>query len=41
MLCISGFELYSRWVPLISTVQCEAARRFRSNHRRRRLSPFY
>ena len=26
MLCLSGFELYSRWVPLISTVQCEAVR---------------
>ena len=23
MLCLSGFELYSRWVPLYFVVNCE------------------
>ena len=27
MLCLSGFELYSRWVPLIDTIYDEQNKR--------------
>ena len=32
MLCLSGFELYSRWVPLIRELKQQGRRRLRKHH---------